>query len=443
MRLARVLGLWLLLASAARAQAREDSYEFSTKHGKEARLALGIIDGGVQLLLVLPSGAWDTALLGLDVEASSDDPWLEIRVDEARIEQHLDPEANGLRWLNLTSLRGQLQPGAAVTLRPHGLRIRGAVATLRLYQTPELASGPILILAPHPDDAEIAAFGLYAQNAARTTIVTVTAGNAGDPSYAPQFGADTSGQYAWKGYLRAVDSVSIPWQGGVRPEQCVNLGYFDGRLAQMHAAPTAAIAEVYGPNTDVGVYRRANLGKLLPSAQRANSWQHLIEDLTHLLRKLKPRVVVMPHPRLDSHSDHQYVAVAAVEALGQTNLRPTFLLYTNHAAANRYPFGPAGSPMTLAPWSGDPLAVQRVLSVPVGPELRRRKLFAIESMHDLRLSPDEQASCAVPSPTPRDYPRAEGASYFRRALRSEETFLVLDRQGVEELVRGFVASPGR
>ena len=58
-------------------------------------------------------------------------------------------------------------------------------APLRLFANGLDLSRPMLVLAPHPDDAEIAAFGLYANRNA--TIVTVTTGNAGPRSYEAMF----------------------------------------------------------------------------------------------------------------------------------------------------------------------------------------------------------------------------------------------------------------
>ena len=92
------------------------------------------------------------------------------------------------------------------------------------------------MIAPHPDDAEIAAFGLYADRQA--SVVTVTAGNAGDMNYRASV-SDPAEHYALKGYLRAVDSVTVPWQGNIPPERTANLGYFDGRLDAMYLAPEA------------------------------------------------------------------------------------------------------------------------------------------------------------------------------------------------------------
>ena len=252
----------------------------------------------------------------------------------------------------------------------------------------------ILVLAPHPDDAEIAAFGVYAGRNA--TIVTVTVGNAGDANYEAVI-TDPAEHYRFKGTLRLIDSITVPWQGGVPPERCFNLGYFDARLAEMHGRPREIVPEMYGPNTDVGVYRRWNIGTLLDKQKaRASTWDNLVEDVSDVLRRVKPAVVVLPHPQLDSHLDHQFTAVALAQALARWKKPVALLLYTNHAAQNQYPFGPAGTIQSLPPpEGGSPVTLDRVFSLTLSPELQRRKLFALESMHDLRFSPTRQYQLAV------------------------------------------------
>jgi hypothetical protein len=80
-------------------------------------------------------------------------------------------------------------------------------------------------------------------------------------------------------------------------------------------------------------------------------------------------------------------------------------------------------------------------SHPVPPELQVRKLFALESMHDLRLSPDEQSICHAEGVVLRpDYPRIPEVDYFRRGVRSEELFFVHTRDGVQEQVQTFLRS---
>lgn len=415
--------------------AGDDQYRFSESTA-ELTVALAPTATGVGWTWAAPTGAWDTALLGVRVNATAGEPYVELRAGDVHLDQYLDSNAHGLRWLNLTGLREQLKSGTAVEIRGHGATLDGGPARLRTFANHFDLKRPVLVLAPHPDDAEIAAFGLYASSNA--TIVTVTSGNAGDSNYAVDF-PDPAAHYLFKGYIRAVDSVTVPWQGGVLPERCFNLGYFDARLKSMRAKPQEAIAEMYGPNQDTAPYRRANVSRLLPSTSRTNTWTHLVDDLLEIFRRVDPALIVMPHPFLDSHSDHQYVAVAAVEALERWKKPATFLLYTNHAAQNHYPFGPAGTVASLPPWPARELPVQGVYAHPVSADLQRRKLFALESMHDLRLSPAEQAGCSDPNAVRRsDYPRVPAVDYFRRGPRPQELFFVFDRDGVRALIRSFL-----
>jgi hypothetical protein len=90
------------------------------------------------------------------------------------------------------------------------------------------------------------------------------------------------------------------------------------------------------------------------------------------------------------------------------------------------------------------IPLQRVFSYETDQELQTRKLFALESMHDLRLSPDEQSTCDAPNfqRRPEDYPRAIEEDYLRRAVRANEIFYVFDRSGVQQLVRNFLSTRG-
>jgi hypothetical protein len=251
--------------------------------------------------------------------------------------------------------------------------------------------------------------------------------------------SDPAEHYALKGYLRAVDSVTIPWQGNIPPERTANLGYFDGRLDAMYLAPNQTLPEVYSANTDVALYRRANLSKLVSSAARSNSWQHLVEDLVEVLRKVNPGIVVMPDPRLDTHPDHEFTSVALGQALEQWQGNPIFLLYTNHTDDNHYPYGPAGTVMALPP-SELHLSIQKIYSHPTAQTLQIRKLFALESMHDLRLSPDEQMTCSTGGAAHRpDYPRIPEVDYLRRAPRANELFYVFNKTGVRAAIQDFLA----
>ena len=88
------------------------------------------------------------------------------------------------------------------------------------------------------------------------------------------------------------------------------------------------------------------------------------------------------------------------------------------------------------------LPVEAVFAKTVSPEIQRRKLFALESMHDLRLSPSEQDGCLPPGIQTRrdDYPRTPDVDYLRRGPRSEELFFVYGRDAVRDLIRAFLAA---
>ena len=436
-----LLGVTLLGGTAAYGQG-DDTYRFSPGAGVAQTLNLEATPEGACWTWSCPSAAanWDSALLGLRLRAlkdSKDAPRVEFTTGSSRIVQHVERDINGLRWLNISGLRGQVAQGRTVEIRGYGVLIEPGSAQLRLFTNRLDLKGRVLILAPHPDDAEIAAFGVYAGS--KATIVTVTSGNAGDANYRDHF-SDPAEQYRFKGFLRVLDSITVPWMGGIPPERCFNLGYFDARLPDMHAKPSEAVAEMYGPNRDISVYRRANLSGLLAKGPRTNTWVHFVQDLVAVFQKVRPRVIILPHPFLDTHEDHAFTAVATMEALVQWKAPVTLLLYTNHAGGDRYPYGPAGTPAPLPPWAGRGLEVEGFYAHPVSPETQRLKLFALDGMHDLRLTPAEQAACLGGEVKPQrdDYPRAPEVDYFRRGPRPEELFLVSSRQGLRSLVRQFL-----
>ncbi|MFO7303741.1 MAG: PIG-L family deacetylase [Acidobacteriota bacterium] len=391
---------------------------------------------------------WDTALLSIGVaaasaagdESSSPAPCLVVTAGPYTDRQYFSPRDVGARWLNLSHLPRDLAPGTRVSIEAHGMTLGTGTTTLRLFARRPALDGPVLVLAPHPDDAEIAAFALYATTNA--TVVTVTSGNAGAPTYEAVFDdGQEAGQYRFKGRIRTIDSITVPLQGGVPPERAANLGYFDARLAAMYQQPTSVIPEMYGPNTDIGVYRRYNVSPLVGRGSRESTWTNLVDDLYELLRRVRPEVIAAPHPQLDTHLDHQFTTVALVEALERWNRDVTLLLYTNHADSNRYPYGPAGTLVSLPPPPG-PVELDGVFSLPVDRDLQRDKLFALESMHDLRFSPTRQYQLALGDGR-AIAPEKEGPgpdiTYLRRGPRSNELFFVYDRASVTRMMDAFLA----
>lgn len=431
--------------------------DFTFREERSQWVAAEVTTTGAGLELGWPDTAqadWDTALLAIGVAtlpvpaadspgspaAAAGLPFIEITSGTYLDRQYFRAGESGTRWLNLSHLRGSVSPGSRVTLRPEGLAVGAGTTTLRLFSSKPDLSKDVLVLAPHPDDAEIAAFALYATTA--STVATVTSGNAGAATYEAVFGGDQAAeQYHFKGRVRVIDSITVPWQGGVPPERALNLGYFDARLGTMFETPGAVVAEMYGPNTDIGAYLQYNVSPLAGKGPRASTWRNLVADIETLIQRVNPSIIAAPHPQLDSHRDHQFTTVALVEALERWGHDVTLLLYTNHADNNRYPYGPAGTLVSL-PAITQPVELDRVFSLAVPANLQRDKLFALESMHDLRYSPTRQYQLALgEGRTLRPEPEGSGPdiTYLRRGPRSNELFLVYDQDTVRPMIDVFLA----
>jgi LmbE family N-acetylglucosaminyl deacetylase len=430
-----------LVVAGQEPPAQTGSFSFRDDRSQTIALTLDEADGVGGIAWPEPADRrWDTALLQVPVavDAAATEAFVEIASGSLSDRQYFAPGDTGERWLNLSFLRGALTPGARISLRAQGVTFVAREAALRVFSTNPELSKSVLVLAPHPDDAEIAAFGVYARS--KSTVVTVTAGNAGAPTYESVFD-DPAELYLFKGRIRLIDSITIPWQGGVPPERAFNMGYFDARLAAMYEKRDEVVPEMYRPNSDINVYRKDNIGSLLPMRARESTWSHLVDDTLSVLKKVKPAVIVAPHPQLDTHRDHQYTTVALSEALARWKKDVTLLLYTNHADRNRYPYGPAGTLMSLPPPSAGNVGFDRIYSHPVPAGLQRQKLFALESMHDLRFNPSRQFQLArseartvvpeKPGPEP-------DITYLRRGPRSNELFFVYDQDTFAEMIGDFL-----
>src|SRR5579863_3366185 len=113
-----------------------DPYQFATSSSVEQQLRLtGTPEGARFIWPKVSVTKWDTGLLAVQSWGAESQPWVEISVGSATTRQYLDPNAIGIRWLNLSGLRAQLVGGGEVTLRAHAVTLGGDAATLRLFQT--------------------------------------------------------------------------------------------------------------------------------------------------------------------------------------------------------------------------------------------------------------------------------------------------------------------
>ncbi|MFF7062939.1 PIG-L family deacetylase [Pseudomonas sp. NPDC008258] len=350
------------------------------------------------------------------------DPRVELTAADQADRQTFERGVGGVRFLNLTGLAAPLQAGT--------LRLRGRYCRLlgqpRLWITPavELQRRRVMVIAPHADDAELAAYGLYSK-ADETWVVTLTAGEI-EAGHYQQMGLEKAEAARLKGRLRAWDSIAVPRWAGVPQARCVQLGYFCLQLPAMQAAPDQPAASREADLADIRVFRQFNPFPLPADSDGAPTWHNLLADLRALLEMARPEVLVMPHPQLDPHPDHICAQAAVLEALQGLAWQPqTLLCYANHLHDNdRWPMGDSGDGVALPPQLSAAQA-WAPCSLVLDLATQRDKAMALGMMHDLqppapfkrRLRRLLQRWLAGRRPSP--YGENE---FFRKAVRRHELF---------------------
>jgi LmbE family N-acetylglucosaminyl deacetylase len=369
----------------------------------------------------------DTSVIGLIA-----DPAVEIRADGFHDIQYVERGARGLRFFNISRLLRCVGEGTPVHLNGRGIRWRRGAARLHFCRESVSPADRVLVIAPHPDDAEIAAFGLYSESDA--TVVTLTAGDASDRYKNPpqpwmQLSRDDVAR------IRVLDSLAIPQLGHVPSERAINLCFPDGRLRDLYLCPEMDLRKELDV-LDFSTLRRMNRSSVLQPEGAGCSWSSLVRDLSCVLAATKPTIVVVPHPTLDPHTDHLFATLAVGEALEAVGARPPrmFLYVVHNRRSELWPFGPAGSGVPLFPiLAGDGACGSGFYSHPLPIERQRMKLVALEAMHDLRdiqwppAAAAHQRAAARIVPELRAWVHGLGVdpnSYLRRAVRPDELFFV-------------------
>lgn len=408
-------------------------YRMNFASDRASRTPVEISDAG----FVVPAIAddWDTAFLRMRLSSKLTGLWFEpyitVEGEGFFAHQFLERGTNGFRYISLGG--NKLLPGDTIRLKGHHLKWNLHTGELVLFRNPPLDAKKFLVLAPHPDDAEIAAFGLYSEH--ESWIATITAGNYVDGLYAHLYD-NSARQDELRGEMRAWDSITVPLLGGVGPERVVNLGYSNGSLKRLFEADDHDAQFDLHANELHARYRRGAVAELLGDYPASPNWAGLVADLSALLRTIEPDVIVAPHPALDAALDHQLTTIALIEALDRVaDHRSVLFLYTNHhVLAEYYPFGPSDSAVSLPPWFDIDTLFATIYSHPLDKHRQVQKLFALDAMHDLRAAPDR----FVGGPTERFLSRIEWAadqvladplgtySYFRRATRPNELFFVYE-----------------
>ncbi|MCD5994993.1 PIG-L family deacetylase [Pseudomonas sp. CDFA 602] len=349
------------------------------------------------------------------------DPVVQLRGSELVDSQAFERGVDGVRYLNLTGFAPAVVAGN-LSIEGRRCAIRGT-PRLWVFRQPDPRQQRVMIIAPHADDAELAAFGLYSQ-AQEAWVVTLTAGEIEAEHY-QQMGMSPAEAARMKGRLRAWDSVAVARWGGVPESQCVQLGYFCLQLPAMQAAPDTPVGSREADLMDTRLFRQFN-PFALPGDDGQPTWNNLLADLRALLLKARPQVVVMPHPAIDPHPDHICAQAAVREALAGLEWQPEVVLgYANHLHDNdRWPMGDAYTGISLPPVFDAHLSLVPY-SLPLSVSTQRDKAMALGMMHDLQ----------PPMPFKRRVRRwlqrllagrrwpAEGENeFFRKAVRRHELF---------------------
>lgn len=409
------------------------SYRFDQAHAR--RVPVQVSESGFALPRL--DARWDSALLPIEVSAGLLGHWLapsiQVQVNGETVStQYFEPGAEGLRLLNLSAL-SEIAPAQLRDVRLEGNHIswNHQSRELLLFDN-DPRRRRVVVISPHPDDAEWAAFGLYSQNDSR--VVALTLGDAGRKLF-DQIVADDKQHYSLKAKLRLWESLVVPQLGGVAPEHAVNLGYFDGTLKTMFEQPNAAARPLFMDAETKSRLRRYNGAGDKRHGQRPATWSNLVSDLVSILEAAQPEVIVAPHPALDIHPDHAFGTIAVMEAVAAARLQRTQLyLYVTHVDGTRaFPFGPAGATLGPPPWFDARIPFRGFYSFPLTEEAKVLKLFAFDAAHDVGRGPPPL------EPTWKDQLRTVGAatrrvlgswgqgdpaSPHRRAVRDNEQFFV-------------------
>ncbi|MGL5287228.1 MAG: PIG-L deacetylase family protein, partial [Aeromonas sp.] len=262
--------------------------------------------------------------------------------------------------------------------------------TLLTFKNPDITDGPTLILSPHPDDAELAAFGFYSDFASQTWIVTISAGELLrkiDKQYLKGLDSDLPYATYRKGFVRAWNSVTTPLLARIPREHLYCLGYFNETVGKILSEPHTPTTNPYNSNIGIKNFRHWNPTPLPGDMNGLHSGDNLVSDLVALIEKIQPSTILVTHPEVDPHKDHIATAKALAMAMHRSQHHPKrILMYANHLrGASHFPYGPEHSRTTLFPWNKEEskFGKWQCYSHPLSLERQKEKIVAFDTMHDL------------------------------------------------------------
>lgn len=390
-----------------------------------------ILDQGIIQLPAFPTIVEaDTLFLAINLETSITgyliDPYITIKADGVLDRQDFERGVKGLRYLNLSGFAKQLAAGT-VSLSSHHCKIQGEL-NLYAFNNPDYSQQRLMVIAPHADDAELAAFGQYSKSSS-ASIITLTQGEIEADYYQQILNLNRAEAAQLKGRLRSWDSIAVPLWGGVPTSHCVQLGYYCLQLQAMRENPEQSFGSRESAENDTRLVRTFNTLTVPSDNDGLPTWHNLKNDMVALIEHFQPTVIILPHPQLDPHEDHVAASLLIDEVLNQTAWQPsTLLYYANHLHDNdRWPMGPAHNGISLPPITEALTADYSLWSPVLTKETQLNKIIALGMQHDLHppMPTKKKLRRFIQTIlTGRKWPKSGENEYFRKAIRKHEVFWV-------------------
>jgi len=353
-------------------------------------------------------------------------PYFEI----SGVKHFVEYAAKGTRYINISHLK---EKNNSINL--HHISLESFDVEIFGYKNNITKNKKVLILAPHADDAEIAAFGFY-KEMDNVTIVTTTAGEHGFCNYCNIFSDDKTKQAIKKGKLRAYDAMTVPLLGGVPVHKSITLGYFGGSLEWMSKNKDLEASSVVDGVNDMNIFRNVSHSDIKLQKSVKVNYESFLNDIGLILESIKPDIIVTSHPEIDSHTDHKYTTSALLESMKNINFEAKLLLYTNHLTLSEtYPLGEIYSAITLPPNKKD-FYFDSVYSFNLDKDSQIDKFFALEAIHDLR---DSEIFLYIKSAYKylnkviKRKIIGKDKSYYKRAIRDNELFFVVEKENLTNI----------
>lgn len=393
------------------------------------QLKINLKDGMIHFPTSPSLAIYETLFLAVKIETNIlgylVDPYIIVCGEHFTDRQDFERGVKGLRFINLSGLAQQLTAGT-IQLISHHCHLVGELI-LYAFSNPDYSQQRMMIVAPHADDAELAAFGQYSKNSS-TSIITLTQGEIETDYYQRTLHLDKTEAAQIKGRLRSWDSIAIPLWAGIVSSHCVQLGYYCMQLQAMQQSPTQPFSSLESAQQDVRLAHTFNTLTVPSDSDGLPTWSNLTKDMQMLIEHFRPEVIILPHPQLDPHEDHIAAGLLIEEVLHNSQWQPTTLLYyANHLYDNdRWPMGPAHNGIALPPIT-EPLTSYTLWSPLLTAQTQLNKTLALGMQHDLLPSmPFKKKLRRLIQTllTGRKWPKSGENEYFRKAIRRHELFWV-------------------